>query len=69
MKRIRNSEQTLVTDQSMDLKPYGIAVADVWRNAAPARLYEAAVLHDKGAISASGALVSLSGSKTGRSPK
>jgi phosphoenolpyruvate carboxykinase (ATP) len=58
-----------VTDQSLNLLPYGIAVGDVWRNAAPARLYEAAIQHDKGSISASGALVSLSGSKTGRSPK
>ena len=58
-----------MTDQSLDLKQYGIAVGDVWRNAAPARLYEAAVEHDKAIIAASGALVSLSGSKTGRSPK
>ena len=54
---------------SFDLRSYGILVGDVWRNAVPARLYEAAVLHDKGAVSAAGALISMSGSKTGRSPK
>jgi phosphoenolpyruvate carboxykinase (ATP) len=52
-----------------DLSKYGITVADVWRNAAPARLYEVAVEHDKCAIAASGALLARSGSKTGRSPK
>src|SRR5204863_9609569 len=51
------------------MHPPGLRVADVVRNTAPARLYEDAVLHDGGRISSSGALVSLSGAKTGRSPK
>ncbi len=58
-----------MTDQSLDLKQYGITVGDVWRNAVPARLYEAAIQHDKALVSSAGALISLSGSKTGRSPK
>src|SRR5262249_53922444 len=49
--------------------PPALRVADVVHNAAPARLYEDALLHDGGRISSSGALVSLSGAKTGRSPK
>ncbi len=52
-----------------DLGAYGLRVAEVAHNAAPARLYEDALLHDGGRISSSGALVSLSGAKTGRSPK
>ncbi len=62
-------ERLLVKDQRFDLKQYGILVEDVWRNAAPARLYEAGVLHDEATISSTGALISLSGAKTGRSPK
>ncbi|HVX12850.1 MAG TPA: phosphoenolpyruvate carboxykinase (ATP) [Pirellulales bacterium] len=54
---------------NFDLSPYGIFTAEVWRNAAPARLYEIAVKDDRCAISASGALMARSGSKTGRSPK
>ncbi len=46
-----------------------IHVEDVWRNVVPARLYEEAILTDKGsAISDLGALVVYSGKKTGRSP-
>ncbi len=41
----------------------------VLRNAAPARLYQDAVLYDEALITSSGALASSSGSKTGRSPK
>jgi len=58
-----------VTSPHFDLQNYGILVSDVWRNAVPARLYEAALWQDKAAVSSAGALVSLSGSKTGRSPK
>ena len=53
---------------NFDLSPYGICVTDIWRNSAPARLYEAAVLADGGVISSTGALISYSGEKTGRSP-
>lgn len=56
--------------QRLSLEQYGINVADVIRNAPPARLYEMALAWDKGAaISESGALIALSGDKTGRSPK
>ena len=58
-----------VIDQWFDLRRYGIATADVWRNAAPARLYEAAIEHDRSLISSTGALITRSGSKTGRCPK
>ncbi|MGH7139504.1 MAG: phosphoenolpyruvate carboxykinase (ATP), partial [Pirellulales bacterium] len=56
-------------ENNFDLSQYGIYTAEVWRNAAPARLYEAAVNDDRCAIADSGALVARSGSKTGRSPK
>jgi phosphoenolpyruvate carboxykinase (ATP) len=47
---------------------HGITVSTVLRNPAPATLYEHGVLHDGAAVSASGALISMSGAKTGRSP-
>jgi phosphoenolpyruvate carboxykinase (ATP) len=51
------------------LDRHGIQVKDVLRNPAPAALYEAALTNEKGsAITATGALVALSGQKTGRSP-
>ncbi len=54
---------------TMDLSAYEIEVERVLRNPSPAVLYEAAVRHDGGAISSSGALIAMSGVKTGRSPK
>jgi phosphoenolpyruvate carboxykinase (ATP) len=51
------------------LKGYDIHVADVRRNETPAHLYEDAVKFDGAKISSTGALVSYSGEKTGRSPK
>jgi phosphoenolpyruvate carboxykinase (ATP) len=56
-------------EPGFSLERYGIHVADVLRNAAPAVLYEAALAHDKAALSSTGALIAHSGSKTGRSPK
>jgi len=56
-------------ESGFSLERYGIQVADVLRNAAPAVLYEAAIAHDKAALSSTGALIAHSGSKTGRSPK
>ncbi len=54
---------------SFSLDPHGITVERVIRNASPAALYEAALRHERGsAISSTGALIALSGSKTGRSP-
>lgn len=38
------------------------------RNAAPAQLYEDAIIYDNGRITRSGGIASLSGKKTGRSP-
>ena len=51
----------------MDLD--GIHVRQVIRNPSPALLYESALRHERGtAIAASGALVAMSGARTGRSP-
>ena len=41
----------------------------VLRNAAPARLYQDAILFDAAQITSSGGLATKSGVKTGRSPK
>lgn len=54
---------------SFDLTQYGITVSKVFRNASPAQLYEDALTYEKAAISSAGALMNLSGRKTGRSPK
>ncbi len=55
--------------QQFDLKSHGISVTEVHRNAPPAVLYEHALKYEKGSrIAANGALVALSGEKTGRSP-
>lgn len=54
---------------TFSLKQHGISVEEIIRNASPAALYEAALRNEKGsAISATGALIALSGAKTGRSP-
>jgi phosphoenolpyruvate carboxykinase (ATP) len=51
------------------LEQHQITVEHVIRNAAPPVLYEAALRYEKGsAISSSGALIAMSGAKTGRSP-
>ena len=55
--------------RSLNLKPYGIDVSNVIRNAAPPELYEMAVSREGAKITQQGALVTLSGTKTGRSPK
>ena len=47
----------------------GKFVEGVLHNADPAKLYEEAILYDKGQITQSGGLASFSGNKTGRSPK
>ena len=51
------------------LKEYGITVKTLLRNAAPAKLYEEAVAYDKGVITSSGAIATLSAEKKGRSPE
>jgi phosphoenolpyruvate carboxykinase (ATP) len=55
--------------RDFDLTAYGLHVKEIIRNAPPGRLYEEAVLFDRGVITASGALATNSGAKTGRSPK
>ena len=56
--------------QHFNLLPNGIAPKKLYRNLSPAQLYAKAIRYDKGAvISDKGALVLLSGEKTGRSPK
>ena len=53
----------------MDLKAHGIIVETILRNPAAARLYEEALHHEADtAVVSTGALVALSGAKTGRSP-
>ena len=56
--------------ESFSLKPMGITVERVLRNASPARLYEEALAHESGtALADNGALIAYSGEKCGRSPK
>jgi phosphoenolpyruvate carboxykinase (ATP) len=56
--------------ESFSLNKHGITVQRIIRNAAPAVLYEAALQNERGsAITATGALVAMSGEKTGRSPR
>lgn len=55
--------------EPFDLRPWGITVKSVIRNATPARLYEHAILGHDAVIASSGALATRSGDKTGRSPK
>ena len=55
--------------QDFGLETLDIHVANVIRNAPPARLYEHGLRNEAGtAIASSGALIALSGEKTGRSP-
>ena len=58
-----------MNEPSFDLSAYGIVAPRVFRNLAPARLYEQAICYDDGEVTSTGALSSRSGSKTGRSPK
>lgn len=53
----------------MNLSLYGITQPKTLRNPAPAKLYQQSLMNEQGAaISSTGALVALSGEKTGRSP-
>ncbi|MGE0786523.1 MAG: phosphoenolpyruvate carboxykinase (ATP) [Sandaracinaceae bacterium] len=55
--------------KGFSLEPYDIHVDNVLRNASPSRLYEHGLRNEAGtAISSTGALIALSGEKTGRSP-
>lgn len=54
---------------TLNLESLGITVNDVIRNAPPSRLYEHGLRNEPGtAIASSGALIAMSGEKTGRSP-
>ncbi len=56
--------------QDFSLAQYDITVQQIVRNAPPAQLYEHALRNEAGsAISSTGALIAMSGEKTGRSPK
>ncbi len=55
--------------ETFGLKQYGIRVPDVFRNAAPAVLYEHALAYEGDRITASGAITTDSGAKKGRSPQ
>lgn len=54
---------------NLDLSRNGLKVSHVVRNATTALLYEFAILEREAVIASSGALVTRSGEKTGRSPK
>jgi len=53
----------------MNLSQYGITQTNVLRNPVAAVLYADALAHDSAQISSTGALMTNSGAKTGRSPK
>ena len=68
--RRATSRQEPQMAEKISLEKYGIKVKSVWRNAAPAELYECGLTAESGtAITSTGALVALSGTKTGRSPQ
>lgn len=54
---------------NLDLSRNGLKVPQIIRNATTALLYEYAILEREAVIASSGALVTRSGEKTGRSPK
>ncbi|MBX2812474.1 MAG: phosphoenolpyruvate carboxykinase (ATP) [Myxococcales bacterium] len=55
--------------KAISLEKHGIVVKNVVRNPCPAKLYELALQREKGsAIASTGALIAMSGAKTGRSP-
>ncbi|MDO4570136.1 MAG: phosphoenolpyruvate carboxykinase (ATP) [Planctomycetia bacterium] len=53
----------------MNLSQYGITQPKILRNLVAAQLYQEALTHDNASISYTGALMTTSGVKTGRSPK
>ena len=61
--------ESVQVSMHFSLAPYGIQVGTIYRNLSPAVLYEHALEYDAGsAVTDSGALVAMSGEKTGRSP-
>jgi hypothetical protein len=70
VKQNKTHHEHIQTTHKLDLAPYGITVETIYRNLAPAQLYEHAIRYEPGSsIADSGALVAYSGEKTGRSPK
>jgi len=55
--------------QGIDLSQYGITSQEIHRNLSPAELYEHGTAHDGSSLTSAGAMVAISGAKTGRSPK
>lgn len=55
--------------KAIDLSQYGIKTKEIHRNLSPAQLYEHGLSYDGSFITSEGALVAISGAKTGRSPK
>ncbi len=55
--------------QGIDLSQYGITAQQIHRNLSPAQLYEHGLAYDGSSLTSSGAMVAISGAKTGRSPK
>ncbi|MCP4038895.1 MAG: phosphoenolpyruvate carboxykinase (ATP) [bacterium] len=55
--------------QGIDLQQYGLTGKQVHRNLSPAELYEHGLEYDGSSLTSTGALVAISGAKTGRSPK
>src|SRR5262245_61241855 len=56
-------------ESTISLDQQGITVSRILRNPSPAKLYAEARKNEKGtAITSAGALVAMSGKKTGRSP-
>ena len=58
-----------VTKSRLESIANGCFPEDVLHNPNPARLYHDAILFDNGKITSSGGIASMSGEKTGRSPK
>ncbi|MCH7599328.1 MAG: phosphoenolpyruvate carboxykinase (ATP), partial [Myxococcales bacterium] len=54
---------------SIELNQYGITSKEILRNLSPAELYEHGTAYDGSSLTSSGAMVAISGAKTGRSPK
>jgi len=66
----KESQKESAQAPTFDLAQYGITVADIRRNLSPAELYKEALRQDAQCdVADTGALIALSGEKTGRSPK
>ena len=69
LKVVHNYVGGSLMSATVDLNVLGISTQNVFRNLSPAKLYELALKYEEGsAIASSGALIAMSGEKTGRSP-